>query len=1245
MNKNKFYLFVSIILILLAIGLGFYIPAGLKDIENNWQNYRKEKRSKNIELIGAIINSKINSFNSDAGKIKKGILSLGEKALSSEVNLLPEYINYRFFRSESLIGWRDFTPIDAKVSSKFQSGEAFFFSTDTKAFLCRVDTITNGDISYVLQSELLVEKFYKFDNKYFEMISLSNEISDAIGIDCSVNYNRDAPESKDVFRTYIELKNSHSVKIGSISFPVTSLTVEKKNFIQRINTIQAFLFTLAVAIFLIGLNLEIKNIGKGKRLAVRLLSIIAIRILLEYFDIPAKLNIPELNNPKYFSSMFAWGIAKTPVELFVTVVLFLFAVVLVFQYINDISVGKRLIKSKPVYGYLFSVFILVADLLLIRAFAASVRSFIFDSGVRYFNLNALFPKIPVALNLVNLLILGFALFLLGFSTLKIFYRFFYPLKKNIIKIIVLTIISSAIYFILDRSNLIPAAFHVGVLILLLLLTASQITGKIKSGTSVIYLALSASVFSIVTLNFFNNELSRYSLRIASDEIINGKQNLYNFWLNQLMMDKGIDRLANMPSEINKDLDSRAFLIWNRSPFMKEDIPCWVGIYDSAYDILGGYEYLTSDRIPLNLNLPDSVGSYKIFKGGNGKTNFYEGVKKIISINGGYRYLLFGIEYGSLSYTSTIEPKFVSPIKYFDKLSVNQNEYFIIKASQDKIVDNVGAVSFSFSEVNNIFDKHLNENHYNWIDLNIDSEEYLVYLFKGKNYSSLIGLKQKDLTNVLFHFFKILFMHSLIIFGLLLIFVIIKSVKSQRVVLNFRTRLFFAFFIVALIPILFLAFYLRDLTENKNQSLIRYKLKKRAVRVEKYLTNNYPSANYGFDEYEKAQNDLGIRFNIFDDKELEYSSFGKYYTTGILPELINCNSYININIHGGLNHLAKNKLDKLKYDSFYHKFNRTGLVIEINNAYNSILLPIAIDEFDTILFGSYAIASILIIILSTVLSNQISKPIQQLTRATKSISEGDFDLNLKNEYSGEMAQLVSAFNYMTKQLKKSTKDLANLEREIAWKEMAKQVAHEIKNPLTPMKLSVQHLKAAYQDKSEKFDEIFKKVTDTLINQVETLKKISTEFSSLAKMPRLNVERINLIEIIEQAVNLFADEKTEFITSFSESGVFIEADSDNLKRTLINLIRNSIQAEAGKIEIEVNNSRDVVQLILTDNGLGVPEEIKNKIFDINFSTKKEGMGLGLTLAKRFLENTGADIELADSTGKGASFIITFNRAKSA
>jgi nitrogen fixation/metabolism regulation signal transduction histidine kinase len=235
--------------------------------------------------------------------------------------------------------------------------------------------------------------------------------------------------------------------------------------------------------------------------------------------------------------------------------------------------------------------------------------------------------------------------------------------------------------------------------------------------------------------------------------------------------------------------------------------------------------------------------------------------------------------------------------------------------------------------------------------------------------------------------------------------------------------------------------------------------------------------------------------------------------------------------------------------------------------------------------------------------------------------------------------------MTKQLKKSTKDLANLEREIAWKEMAKQVAHEIKNPLTPMKLSVQHLKAAYQDKSEKFDEIFKKVTDTLINQVETLKKISTEFSSLAKMPRLNVERINLIEIIEQAVNLFADEKTEFITSFSESGVFIEADSDNLKRTLINLIRNSIQAEAGKIEIEVNNSRDVVQLILTDNGLGVPEEIKNKIFDINFSTKKEGMGLGLTLAKRFLENTGADIELADSTGKGASFIITFNRAKSA
>ncbi len=151
------------------------------------------------------------------------------------------------------------------------------------------------------------------------------------------------------------------------------------------------------------------------------------------------------------------------------------------------------------------------------------------------------------------------------------------------------------------------------------------------------------------------------------------------------------------------------------------------------------------------------------------------------------------------------------------------------------------------------------------------------------------------------------------------------------------------------------------------------------------------------------------------------------------------------------------------------------------------------------------------------------PIRKITSATKSVAAGDLSLELKTNAKGELGELVSGFQYMIKELKKNQTILAEIEREEAWKEMAKQVAHEIKNPLTPMKLSVQQLIAAYNDKSDKFDLFFEKVTNTILNQIETLKNIATEFSNFARMPKLKVEVINFNEVINNSINLFTDEK--------------------------------------------------------------------------------------------------------------------------
>jgi nitrogen fixation/metabolism regulation signal transduction histidine kinase len=238
----------------------------------------------------------------------------------------------------------------------------------------------------------------------------------------------------------------------------------------------------------------------------------------------------------------------------------------------------------------------------------------------------------------------------------------------------------------------------------------------------------------------------------------------------------------------------------------------------------------------------------------------------------------------------------------------------------------------------------------------------------------------------------------------------------------------------------------------------------------------------------------------------------------------------------------------------------------------------------------------------------------------------------------MRDLYQGFNLMTKELQKNQIELAELERESAWKEMAKQVAHEIKNPLTPIKLAVQQLIASHKDESKDFDKIFKKVTKTTLNQIDNLGQIASEFSSFAKMPSIKLEKLDVIPVIKDTINLFIDDKIKIDFESEVTEAIVEADTSQLRRMLINMIRNSIQANATNSTIKLTSNDDNYLIIIVDNGEGISEENKEKIFEINFTTKEKGMGLGLKLARRFLEGVNGKINLVQSGSSGATFEIT-------
>jgi nitrogen fixation/metabolism regulation signal transduction histidine kinase len=230
------------------------------------------------------------------------------------------------------------------------------------------------------------------------------------------------------------------------------------------------------------------------------------------------------------------------------------------------------------------------------------------------------------------------------------------------------------------------------------------------------------------------------------------------------------------------------------------------------------------------------------------------------------------------------------------------------------------------------------------------------------------------------------------------------------------------------------------------------------------------------------------------------------------------------------------------------------------------------------------------------------------------------------------------------LEESAQKLAISERETAWREMAQQVAHEIKNPLTPLKLGIQLLERSWREKDPNFDEKFERFNKSFIEQIESLAHIASEFSSFAKMPEAVFERVNVKEIIEQSIVLYRQSDHTSIILEEMSGIepLIKGDKDQLLRCFNNLIKNSIEARYEKrrsiIRIVIYCREGFVYIEVKDNGAGIPEDLGQKIFTPNFTTKTSGTGLGLAFVKQTIESMGGVIRFKTVPGIGTTFFIS-------
>jgi len=273
----------------------------------------------------------------------------------------------------------------------------------------------------------------------------------------------------------------------------------------------------------------------------------------------------------------------------------------------------------------------------------------------------------------------------------------------------------------------------------------------------------------------------------------------------------------------------------------------------------------------------------------------------------------------------------------------------------------------------------------------------------------------------------------------------------------------------------------------------------------------------------------------------------------------------------------------------------------------------------------------------------------ITKSLKTISDkiNETSLNQKNEKivieanSREINSLINAYNQMVDKLEESATMLAQSEREQAWREMAKQVAHEIKNPLTPMRLTVQSFQRKFDANDPNLKQKLDDYSKTLIQQIDTMSAVASAFSNFASMPAQQNETLNVVEVVEFSLDIFNEDFIRFESNSDE--IITVMDRTQLIRIITNLVKNAIQAipeeqEDKAVLVSVNAEEDNVIIAVKDNGIGIDTENTERIFEPKFTTKTSGMGLGLGIIKNIIENYKGTITFESELGKGSTFIVS-------
>jgi two-component system, NtrC family, nitrogen regulation sensor histidine kinase NtrY len=534
----------------------------------------------------------------------------------------------------------------------------------------------------------------------------------------------------------------------------------------------------------------------------------------------------------------------------------------------------------------------------------------------------------------------------------------------------------------------------------------------------------------------------------------------------------------------------------------------------------------------------------------------------------------------------------------------------------------------------------------------DGMEHLIYHTREDNYV----IVSRELYNFVDYLISFPYLFVFYFISVMILLIIENRTirrRSGKLDLKFRIQVtiisivFISLLVVALVTI---GYNLRQYKE-RHQSDLNEKMVSIATEIDMQL-EEVPELTPGIIEWlnpelTRLSNIFRTDINIYGtDGNLIASSRPEIFQRGLISGRMNSKAFHEIFNNFQISYFQPEKIGLMSYLSAYKPvINNTGKYLGVLNLPYFIKQDRYSQELSTIVvafINLYVLLFLASVIVAIFTANQITRPLVLIQENLRKIKLGKRNEPIFYNRNDEIGSLVKEYNKKVDELAVSAELLARSERESAWREMAKQIAHEIKNPLTPMKLNIQHLQRT-KGKGEEYDKFINRITNTLIEQIDNLSNIATEFSNFAKIPNARNQIFKLAEQVKKVIELFETHQKISLEFHSNGLEYIEvnADRDQLSQAIINLLKNAIQSipeeQEGKVEINLSRRDHMAVIAVSDNGQGIPDELRDKLFSPSFTTKTSGMGLGLAIVKNIVENFSGHVWFETSQHNGSVFYV--------